>query len=352
VRARLGESTGFYLDRESEKMKDLDLTFAMSSYDRVETLISGEIKPLGISLHHVPLPGPDIFYRQLKFNQFDVSEMSFSSFLMARAKGWGYRALPIFHNRQFEYTKLLIRNDIGIDSPEDLKGKRIGTSDYQQTAALWIRGQLQHEFGVKPTDMEWFMSRSPSYSHGGALGGFKPPLGLKFSYAPKDLGTMLLEGKMDAAHYQFGAGLDRGKADMNRHHKLRYLFPDRQTEAIRYYKKNGFFPAHHLTVVREEILQEHPWVATALLEAFEKSKKIAIERIPPRGPSLIVFAEQALREQREIFGEDPFQYGFKANADVIDTVQTYSVEQGLTEKKQPVDELFAEEILLSEEVLS
>ena len=157
---------------------------------------------------------------------------------------------------------------------------------------------------------------------------------------------------MDAAHYQFGAGLDRGKADMNRHPKLRYLFPDRQTEAIRYYKKNGFFPAHHLTVVREEILQEHPWVATALLEAFEKSKKNAIERIPPRGPSLIVFAEQALREQREIFGDDPFQYGFKANADVIDTVQTYSVEQGLTEKKQPVGELFAEEILLSEEVLS
>ena len=330
-------------------MADLELTFTISPYDRVEPLITGEVKPESITLHFVPLHGPDIFYRQLKFSQFDVSEMSFSSFLIGRSRGWGYRAIPVFHNRQFEYTKLLIRNDIGIEKPEDLKGKKIGTGDYQQTASLWIRGQLQHEFGVKPTDMEWFMARSPKYSHGGALGGFKPPPGLKFAYAKEDLGTMLLNGGLDAAHYQFGASLDKQQSDVPYHPKLRFLFPDRETEGIRYYKKNGFFPAHHTTVVRESILEEHPWVATSLLEAFTKAKNLAMERLYGRTPSLLMFGIQWLEKQREVFGDDPFVHGIKANAKMIDTVQTYSVEQGLTERKQPIEELFAEEILIAED---
>ena len=289
-------------------MQDLGLSFRIGHYDRVDALITGEVKPEGITLHYEPLPGPDVFYRQLKFSQFDVSEMSFSSFLMGRARGWSYRAIPVFHNRQFEYTKLLIRKEAGIEKPEDLKGKRIATGDYQQTAALWIRGQLQHEFGVKPTDMEWFMARSPRFSHGGALGGFKPPPGLKFSYATKDMATMLLNGELDAAHYQYGAAVDRSNVDLSNHPNFRYLFPDRQTEAIRYYKKNGFFPAHHTTVIRESILQEHPWVANSLFEAFERSKALANERLYPRGPSLLVFAAQEIEEQRSAFGDDPFRY--------------------------------------------
>lgn len=332
-------------------MRELEISFSVGQYERVEALITGEVRPHGIRLNFFPLSGPDIFYRQLKFSQFDVSEMSFSSFLMARAMGWGYQALPVFHHREFEYTRLLVRKD-RVERPEDLKGKKIGTGDYQQTAALWFRGQLQHEFGVKPTDMEWFMGRSARYSHAGALGGFKPPPGLKFNHATKDLGTMLLNGELDAAHYQFGAAIDRATADVTHHPSLRYLFPDRQTEAARYYKKNGFYPAHHLTVVRESILKQHPWVAISLFEAFEKAKALAVERLRPTRLSLIMFADQDLKEQRELFGDDPYPYGLKANARMIDTVQTYSVEQGLTERKQPLEELFAEEILIAEEKLS
>ncbi len=331
-------------------MRELELSFSMGRYERVEPLITGEVRPQGISLRYYPLAGPDIFYRQLKFSQFDVSEMSFSSFLMAMARGWGYQALPVFHHREFEYTRLLVRKD-SINRPEDLKGKRIGTGDYQQTAALWFRGQLQHEFGVKPTDMEWFMGRSEKYSHGGALGGFKPPPGLKFNYATKDLGTMLLNGELDAAHYQFGAAIDKATTDITHHSSLRKLFPDRMAEAVRYYKKNGFYPAHHLTVVRKSILKEHPWVAISLFDAFEKAKSLAKERLRPNRLSMIMFADQVLKDQQESFGDDPYQYGLKANRKMVDTVLTYSVEQGLTECRQPLKELFAEEIHVIEEKL-
>lgn len=332
-------------------MRDLELSLSINQYDRLAPLLTGEVKVQGIKLNFYPLAGPDIFYRQLKFSQFDVAEMSFSSFLMARERGWGYRALPIFHHREFEYTKLLIRKDSGVEQPEDLKGKRIATGDYQQTAAVWFRGQLQHEFGVKPTDMEWFMARSPKYSHAGALGGLKLPPGLRLNYATKDLGTMLLNGELEAAHYQFGASIDRAKVDVTDHPQLRYLFPDRTREAARYYKKYGFFPAHHLTVVRESVLEKDPWVAINLFEAFEKSKALAMERNRPPRLSLILFSNEIAREQQQAFGVDPYQYGLKANAKMIDTLLTYSVEQGLTERKQPLEELFPEELLIAEEKL-
>ncbi len=332
-------------------MRDLELSLSINQYDRLAPLLTGEVKAQGIALNFFPLAGPDIFYRQLKFSQFDVAEMSFSSFLMARERGWGYRALPVFHHREFEYTKLLIRKDSGVERPEDLKGKRIGTGDYQQTAAVWFRGDLQHEFGVKPTDMEWFMARSAKYSHAGAVGGLRLPPELKLNYATKDLGTMLLNGELEAAHYQFGASIDRAKVDVTDHPKLRYLFPDRTTEAARYYKKYGFFPAHHLTVVRESVLEKDPWVAINLFEAFEKSKALAMERSRPPRLSLILFSSEIVREQRQAFGGDPYQYGIKANAKMIDKVLTYSVEQGLTQRKQPLEELFPEELLIAEEKL-
>ena len=134
-------------------MPDLKLSLAIGATDRVMPLITGEVKPEGITLEFSDVPGPDIFYRQLKFNQFDVSEMSFSFFLMGRSKGLPYRLLPVFHNRNFFYTRILVRKASGIKRPEDLKGKRVGNADYCQSLALWTRGILQHEFGVKPEDI-------------------------------------------------------------------------------------------------------------------------------------------------------------------------------------------------------
>src|ERR1051326_7132631 len=165
-------------------MTDLHLSFAMTPYDRVLPLITGEVKPAGITLDYQGMPGavPGVFYDQIKFQRYDLSEMSFSSSLVERAKGWPYRLLPVFHNRQFYYTSIVIRRSSGIrvGHPEDLKGKRFAVGDYQQSAALWIRGVLQHEYGVTPQDMRWVQTRGEHYSHTGAS-GTRPPVELTYT---------------------------------------------------------------------------------------------------------------------------------------------------------------------------
>jgi 4,5-dihydroxyphthalate decarboxylase len=336
-------------------MADLELTMSLGGWELLDPVARGDVKPDGITLENIPHSG--IFYTQLKFQRFDISEMSFSSFLMARAKGWPYRALPVFVNRQFAWTTLLVHKQAGINEPKDLVGKRIGTGDYQQTAALWARGALQHEYGVKPEDMEWYMERAPGYSHGGAV-GFTPPPGLKFHYATKSFQEMLLNRELDVAHYQWeGQQVIRSDKDLFHHPDFKLLFEDRRAEGIRYFKKHGLFPPHHLIVIRESILEKHPWVATSLFDAFTKAKQDWLNRIlvrtasNNRSLSALVFGIEEFEEQRAVFGDDPFPYGLKANAKAIDTVQTYSVEQGLTEQKQPIQELFAEELFVAEEAI-
>src|SRR5207244_708269 len=173
---------------------------------------------------------------------YDLSEMSFSSFLVERAKRFPYRLLPVFHNRNFSYTNIVIRKSSGIrqDHPEDLKGKRFAVGDYQQTAGLWIRGVLQHEFGVVPQDMEWVQTRGEHYSHTGAS-GTKPPVKLRFANAAET--ALFLRGEIDAA-MSWGEGTGGGSAlaregvDIRSNPDFCLLFSDPKAEAIRYFQKN------------------------------------------------------------------------------------------------------------------
>ena len=338
-------------------MADLNLSFAISPYDRVEPLITGEVKPLGVNLTYTDLPVPDIFYRQLKFHQFDVSEMSMSSFLKARAQGWPYRMLPVFHNRNFSYTRTLVRlaSGIRVDHPEDLKGKRVGIADYQMSVALWTRGILKHEFGVEPQDMVWFQERSERLSHGGAS-AFTPPPGVEFHYAARDFGSMFLDGELDAAFTYIGesnSSLDRKKADLSRNPRFKLLFRDPRKEGVRFFKKLGYVPPHHITVVRESLVKEAPWLALSLMDAFQQAKQLAMRRLnrSPFSASMLLFGPQWLAEQQAAFGDDPYVYGIKANAQALDMAQTFSMEQGLSPAKQPWEDLFPEEILIAEERL-
>src|SRR5437867_7374003 len=295
-------------------MTDLNLSFAMTPYDRVLPLITGEVKPAGITLDYQGMPGgvPGVFYDQLKFCRYDLSEMSFSSFLVERAKHFPYRLLPVFHKRNFSYMNVVIRRSSGIrvDHPEDLKGKRFAVGDYQQTAAMWIRGVLQHEFGVTPQDMEWVQTRGEHYSHTGAS-GTKPPVKLTFANAAE--GELFLKGEIDASMSWVGestSALARDGADIRGNPDFCTLFSDPKAEAIRNYRKNGIFPPHHTTAIRESILDQHPWVATSLLNAFEEAKKLAMERT--RQQTLFVFQNHYLDEVKHLMGKDPFAYGVKA----------------------------------------
>jgi len=345
-------------------MTDLRLTFAMTPFDRILPIISGEVKPDGITLEYMGMPGgvPRVFYEQIKFQRYDVSEMSMSSFLRMRSIGWPYRLLPVFHNRSFSYTMMHIRLSSGIRQghPEDLKGKRVGIGDYQQSLGLWTRGILQKEFGIKPEDMEWYQERGRHFSHTGASAeaGLPSPSSVKLHYAKTDLNTMYLNGEVDASATLYfgmrgphGSAIDRSRPDLSGNPDIVTLFPDPRQEAIRFFKKTGVYPPHHTTAVRESILEEHPWVAISLMEAFEESKRIAIERLRQNPPTLMVFGPQYIRELDEIFGPDPFPYGIKANAKAFDMAQTFSVQQALTDRKQPLDEIFPREVIYREERL-
>ncbi len=263
--------------------------------------------------------------------------MSFSSYLIERAKGWPYVALPVFHNRNFRYTTIAVRTEAGIrqDHPEDLKGKRFAIPDYQMSMGLWIRGILQREFAVRPEDMQWFQLRGERYSHTGAS-HTQLPAGVKLTFANAEEQDLFSRGEVDAS-----LGLNvTGRG-------ITTLFSDPKAEAERFYRKHNVFPPHHITVVRESVLKEHPWVALSLMDAFEQAKKLATERL--RNQTLFVFGQQYLREERDAFGPDPFVYGVTPNRPAIEMVQTFSVEQGLTTEKAPLDRLFPEEVLIAEE---
>ncbi len=343
-------------------MADLRLSFAITPYDRVLPLINGEVKPDGITLEYVGLPGgvPRVFYEQIKFQRYDLSEMSMSSYLRMRSIHWPYLMLPVFHNRNFSYTYIHIRKSSGIRQghPEDLKGKRIGIGDYQQSLGLWTRGILQMEFGLKPEDMIWFQERGQHFSHTGASAeaGLKMPENLPLQYAKTDFNTMFLKGELDAStglgfRTSRGpiTGLDRVHTGQVPNPDIVTLFPDPKQEAIRFFEKTRIYPPHHTTAIRESIIQEHPWVAISLMEAFEESKKIAIQRLRESPPTLLVFGQHYLKELDEIFGPDPFPYGVNVNAKAFDLVQAFSVQQGLTQKKQAWDEIFPQEVVYREE---
>jgi 4,5-dihydroxyphthalate decarboxylase len=323
---------------------NLQLSLIMGANDRSRPVLDGSVKADGIDLTCTVAHPSEIFWRQLKFQEFDVSEMSLSSLLMVVASGnRDWVGLPIFTSRRFFHTGVWIRTDRGIDKPEDLKGKRVGVPEYQQTAALWSRGVLTHEFGVQPSDMEWWMERTEERSHGGAT-GFQPPAGVKFNRIPGDdsIGQMLVDGRLDATLlYLTDPNLvDRSRIQLEGNPNFRLLFPDHGAEGRRYYEKTGIFPINHGMVVRRTVAERHPWVVLNLYRAFvaaqERAMAVARELTDP------YFRTGALPEAaRPALAHDVYAYGVQANREVLETIACYSHEQGLTPRVVGLDEVFA-----------
>jgi 4,5-dihydroxyphthalate decarboxylase len=325
-------------------LANLQLSIALSSNDRTRPIISGEVRPDGIDLIPTVLHPSEMFWRQLHFAEFDISEMSLSSLLIDIAHGDSqWMALPVFTSRSFFHTGAWVRVDRGIDSPEQLKGKQVGVPEYQQTAALWARGVLHHEFGVPATDIEWHMERTPERSHGGAT-GFRPPAGIKLNQIPpeKSIGSMLLSGELDATLLYIPDNnlVDRSRENLEASSKVRLLFPDQAAEGVRYYQKTGIYHINHGMVVRRSILEQHPWVALNIFNAMRRAK----ETVTTRTKELTdVYFRLGLfpPEARKALAVDPFAYGVKSNQHILETITQYSFEQGLTPRKLSLEEVFA-----------
>ncbi len=323
---------------------NLQLSVGLTSNPRTWPIFDGRVAPDGIDLILNRVHPSELFWRQLRFADFDVSEMSFSSLMMARSKGdERWVGVPVFTTRKFYHAAILVRRDAGIASPADLKGKRVGVPEYQQTAALWARGVLQHEFGVEPRQMEFWMERGPSHSHAGAL-GFTPPPGVTINtIAPdKSLGSMMLSGELDAAlHYIVDPNLvDRSTADLWHHPAVAPLFADPLAEGIRYYRKTGIFPINHGLVIRKGLAERHPWVVLNLLKAFDRANDIASEE---RLEHVAYYVATGLlaREGAEALRTPLVRHGIRANRTTLETAARYSHEQGLTARPVRLEEVFA-----------
>jgi 4,5-dihydroxyphthalate decarboxylase len=325
---------------------NLQLSIGITNNPRTWPILDGTVKPEGIDLIPTILHPSELFWRQLHFAEFAVSEMSCSSFMIVTGQGdTRFVGVPIYTTRRFYHTFILVRRDARIETPADLKGKRVGVPEYQQTAALWARGVLQHEFGVHPKDVVFWMERTPDKSHGGAT-GFKPPPGVTVNQIPADksMGSMLLAGELDAAlHYLSGNNLvDRSRADLVNHPDFEYLFSDSAAEGIRYYRKTGIFPINHQAVVRRDIYEKEPWVVQNILKAFIAANDIANAR---RQQHVEYYLATGLMSGD---AKTPLvRHGIKANRKVIETIAQYSLEQGLTQRLVKVDELYAPNVLES-----
>lgn len=334
----------------------LDLSVVLSINERTKPLLEGRVEAQGLRLIPTGVHPSEMFWRQLKYQEFDVSEMSMSSLIIANARGdrtWA--GLPIFTTREFFHTRALVRVDAGIDKPADLKGKRVGVPEYQQTAAVWSRWALQHEFGVKPSDIEWFMERTPEVSHGGAT-GFTAPPGVTVNRIPQstNIGEMLMKSELDATIiYLTDKNLvDRSRIDLIGSGKVRRLFPDQLAEGQRLFKKTGIYPINHCVVVRRRLLEQHPWIALNLYKAFVAAKDMGTAQmmasLEPYLATGAIGAGVTAKAGSDALGAgfkaaieaDPLAYGFKASKKVLDTIVASNHEQGLVKDPVKLEDLF------------
>ena len=322
----------------------LQLSIAFVANPRTWPILDGTVKPDGIDLICSPGNPGEIFWRQLKFGDWDVSEMSFSSLMIAVANGDDrFVGLPIFTTRRFFHANILVRRDAGIERPQDLKGRRVGVTEYQQTAALWTRGALAHEWGVSDRQMEFFMERLPETSHGGAT-GFKAPPGVTVHQIPatKNIGQMMVDGELDAAlHYRgWASAVNRSNVDLRSHERIRTLFPDPHAEGVRYFGKTGLYPINHGMCIKREIVERHPWVVLNLVAAFERAAEIADQQRLDHADAHIE-AGLLPASARESLRQRVIRHGIVANRQVLETAAQYSLEQGLTPRLMRLDEVFA-----------
>jgi 4,5-dihydroxyphthalate decarboxylase len=298
--------------------KKIPLSLACGDYEITRPLQEGTVEPDGVDLTILTsMDSTTRHWRFLRTNAFDISELSSSSFLLAFDKGLPFRAIPVFLHRRFRHGFIFINTTKGITKPADL--------------ILWLRGILEHEYGVPHKSIEWVAELDEDVE-------FTPPPDLKLTQLPHEqsIETMLADGELDAViHPEFIEPF------MNKHPHVGRLFPDYKADEIAFYSKTGIFPIMHVLGIRQEVVERHPWLPVNLYKAFDAAKAVAMKRM--ENPRIVPLAwyREAWEEQEDILGTDPWEYGLTdKNRKVLETLVGYSYEQGLISRRIPLDELF------------
>jgi 4,5-dihydroxyphthalate decarboxylase len=317
----------------------IPITLACGDYDRTRAIKDGRVRIEGCDVTYIPLEPEEVFFRAARYEEFDVSELSFSSYLVQTSRGESrYIGVPAFVSRVFRHSSIYIRTDREIRSPSDLIGREVGVPEYQLTALVWLRGILQEQYRVKPSDILW---------RGGGLeqpgrkerARISPPPDVDLQPIPagETLSGMLAAGKLDA--------LMTARAPscfLNGVPNIDRLFRDHRTIEKEYYLKTGLFPIMHLVGVRKALVERYPWLPASVYKAFVQAKAIAMSELRAlAAPFLLLpWTEQETLETMAVMGMDFWRYGVSENAREIETLARYSHEQGLAERIVPAEELF------------
>lgn len=315
----------------------IPLTLACGAYDRTMPLALGDVRPKGIDLTYLRLPVEEVFWRMTRHGEFDAAEMSFSSYLLRRSRGDdSLQAIPIFTSRFFRHHCVFVNANAGIETPQDLRGKRVGVPEYQMTAAVWIRGFLEDDYGVSPSDIRWLQGGLEQTGRVEKLAIQIPGVEITPIGPDQTLSQMLADGEIDAA---LGARAPSSFDGV----QVKRLFADPRAVEEEYYRRTGVFPIMHAVVVRKDVLQRMPWVARSLFDAFVESKKLAMDELSQSAALHVMmpWLMLELERSRTLMGPDFWPYGLtENNRKAVETLARYSHSQGLAQRLVPVEELF------------
>jgi 4,5-dihydroxyphthalate decarboxylase len=317
------------------------LTMAGADYDRTRALIDGRIKPDGLDLDWQILPYMDIWKRMLNDCEFDVSELSFASYIIARVSGKPLIGVPVFPLRIFRHAYVLININSGIRAPKDLEGKRVGLAEFQQTATVWVRGMLQHEYGVDLTKIDWFPWKTKDRM------AIQAPKSYRIQTLPAGSrpDQLLVDGELDALICStIFPSLLKSPPTVGR------LFEDSQKAETEYYRNTGIFPIMHTVAMREQLWREDPSIAVRLFAAFDAAKKLAYRDLADvsRQRITLLWYQDALNRQKDLLGDDYWPYGIEKNRATVQALIDYLFEQELLPRKPALEELFAPNTLTLE----
>jgi len=321
-------------------MAEVPITIACGNYDRTRAIMDGRVQVEGCAVTYLPLYPEEIFFRAFRYQEFDVTELSFSSYIRTVAADASlYVGIPAFVSRIFRHSGIYIRTDAGIRAPADLRGKRIGLPEYQITAVVWMRGLLQHEYGVSPAEIHW---RSGGQEEPGRdeRTPLKPIPGLDLKPIGKDetLVGMLRNGELDALFTaRAPSSFLKGEPHIAR------LFPNTREAEQAYYKKTGLFPLMHLVGVRKTLVAQYPWLPTSVYKAFCEAKALAMIDLCDVNALMVTlpWLEAETKDTMAVMGQDFWKYGVHENMREIEALIQYAHEQGLVDRKVAVEELFA-----------
>ena len=324
----------------------LHLTLGFSPNPRVQPLIDGTVKPQSIDLDFVTMSAGELFYRNLTYDEFDVSEMSFSSYLVSQFEaGPPFVAIPIFPSRSFRHSGIYIHTHAGIHEPQDLIGKRIGCAEYQLTANVWIRGILNDEHGVKPSS---FLTLTGGLEEPGRIekAGLSLPPNVQIEpIGPtKTLSEMLVSGEIDALFTpRAPSSFMRGNANVRR------LFEDTGAAEREYYERTKIFPIMHLVAIRRKVYQENPWVAQSLFKGFVEAQRMAYQDLHETAALKVMlpWLMRHVADTESLMGQDFWPYGFEPNREAVSRLLRYHHEQGLSARQLTPEEIFTPETLES-----